>query len=64
MLKVNNKNIRKNYSWGNYSEKNVWREDSMEKFFRGKWEEGVLSRGELFRGNCLGLVVFGGIIQG
>ena len=53
-----NKNTRKKCEicqGGNYSEKNVWGE-----FHAGN----LLPRGELFRGNCSVVVVFGGIIQG
>ena len=52
MFKVNSKNTRKKFgicSGGSYSEKNVWWE-SMGEFVEGR----LLSRRELFKGNCLG----------
>ena len=63
MLKANNKNTRKKceiFPGGNYSEKNVWGELDRERFSEG----GLLTKGELFRGNYLGVVFLGRIFQG
>ena len=63
MVKVSNKNTKRKCEISpgrNYSQKNVWGGFHGAKFS----EEGLLSRGELFRRNCSGVVVFGGIIKG
>ena len=76
MLKVNNKNTTKKCEicqGVNYSKKNVWGKGENFQMMMG-WEGeggkgwggvgGLLSRGELFRGNRSGVAVFVGIIQG